>query len=243
MQLTFEAETPAAALGEEPSEIIVFQHAGGERADWTDGKVQKEGTHPVVYPAAGSHATFYDSAVYVAERPERLRRRLRQHHRAAARTAAAAGAAARSGAAEQGPFKWLSYDGRWGEKEKGFNNGPTGPTTKTVWSEPFSLDGGPALDQPAPARRHRWSADRRSAPSAAPSPSVSELINLDAKSHFAALATIVVAVLLARPLRRSHQAGARSTSSTCSGAAPSASWSAPRASSTGATGWSWSRSG
>ena len=27
--------------------------------------MQKEGTHPIVYPAAGSHATFYDSAVYI----------------------------------------------------------------------------------------------------------------------------------------------------------------------------------
>ena len=65
MQLTFKADSPAAALGEEPDEVIVFQHAGGERASWGDSKVQKEGTHPVVYPAAGSHATFYDSAVYV----------------------------------------------------------------------------------------------------------------------------------------------------------------------------------
>ena len=60
MQITFEADTPAVALHEEPGEIILFQHAGGERAKWTDGKVQKEGTHPIVYPAAGSHATFYD---------------------------------------------------------------------------------------------------------------------------------------------------------------------------------------
>ncbi len=36
MQLAFEADTPAEALREEPSEIILFQHAGGERADWDD---------------------------------------------------------------------------------------------------------------------------------------------------------------------------------------------------------------
>ena len=65
MQVSFEAETPVEALREEPHEIIVFQHAGGERAGWGDSKVQKEGTHPIVYPAAGSHATFYDSAVYI----------------------------------------------------------------------------------------------------------------------------------------------------------------------------------
>ena len=27
--------------------------------------MQKEGDHPVVYPAAGSHATFFESAIYV----------------------------------------------------------------------------------------------------------------------------------------------------------------------------------
>jgi hypothetical protein len=41
-------------------------------------------------------------------------------------------------APEEGAFQWLSYRGRWGEREKGFNNGPTGPVTKTVWREPFA---------------------------------------------------------------------------------------------------------
>lgn len=137
MQLSFESDTTAGALEEEPSEIIVFQHAGGERAEWTDGKVQKDGTHPIVYPAAGSHATFYDSAVYLGNgqngsgvgcdntseplRELRLRPVLLPEV-----------------APEEGAFQWLSYRGRWGEREKGFNNGPTGPVTKTVWREPFA---------------------------------------------------------------------------------------------------------
>src|SRR4029079_11209673 len=41
-------------------------------------------------------------------------------------------------APEQGAFQWLSYRGRWGEREKSYNNGPTGPVTKTVWREPFA---------------------------------------------------------------------------------------------------------
>jgi hypothetical protein len=65
MQITFEEGTPRAAVASEPSEIILFQHSGGERAEWNDPKVQKDGTHPIVYPASGSHATFYDSTVYV----------------------------------------------------------------------------------------------------------------------------------------------------------------------------------
>jgi len=137
MQITFESNTTAGALEEEPSEVIVFQHAGGERADWEDGKVQKQGTHPVVYPAAGSHATFYDSAVYLGngqngsgvgcDNTSEPLRELRLRPVLLPETAP-----------ERGAFQWLSYRGRWGEREKGYNNGPTGPVTKTVWREPFA---------------------------------------------------------------------------------------------------------
>lgn len=137
MQLSFESNTTAEALGEEPSEVIVFQHAGGERASWDDGKVQKERTHPVVYPAAGSHATFYDSAVYLGngqngsgvgcDNTSEPLRELRLAPVLLPETAP-----------EHGAFQWLSYRGRWGEREKGYNNGPTGPVTKTVWREPFA---------------------------------------------------------------------------------------------------------
>lgn len=137
IQLSFESNTTAGALEEEPGEIIVFQHAGGERAEWEDGKVQKEGTHPVVYPAAGSHATFYDSAVYLGngqngsgvgcDNTSEPLRELPLRPVLLPETAP-----------EEGAFQWLSYRGRWGEREKGFNNGPTGPVAKTVWREPFA---------------------------------------------------------------------------------------------------------
>ncbi|HXR61770.1 MAG TPA: hypothetical protein VN732_10620 [Solirubrobacterales bacterium] len=137
MQLSFESNTTRRALEEEPSEVIVFQHAGGERASWEEGKVQKQGTHPVVYPAAGSHATFYDSAVYLGngqngsgvgcDNTSEPLRELRLRPVLLPETAP-----------ESGAFQWLSYRGRWGEREKGYNNGPTGPVTKTVWREPFA---------------------------------------------------------------------------------------------------------
>jgi hypothetical protein len=137
MQLSFESNTVVGALSEEPNEVIVFQHAGGERASWSDGKVQKEGTHPVVYPAAGSHATFYDSAVYLGngqngsgvgcDNTSEPLRELSLRPVLLPETAP-----------EHGAFQWLSYRGRWGEREKSYNNGPTGPVTKTVWREPFA---------------------------------------------------------------------------------------------------------
>ena len=141
MQIAFDAVTPAQALTQAPTEVVVFQHSGGEHADWSDAKVQKQGTHPVVYSAAGSHATFYGSALYLGNgqngsgvgcdnttkplitirpRPVLLP----------------------DAPVANGEFAWLSFTGRWGQREAGFNNGPTGPNTKTVWREPFTwMDG------------------------------------------------------------------------------------------------------
>ncbi len=190
MQITFEAHGPAAALHEEPSEIILFQHAGGERAKWEDGKVQKEGTHPLVYPAAGSHATFYDSAVYVENgqhgsglgcdnttgplRELPLRPILMPNQ-----------------VVSRGPFAWTSYYGRWGEKEKGFNNGPTGPQTKTVWREPFAWMEAQRTTSP------RLPGGTLAGPQVTKAfcgavAAASELINLDAQSPPAAAATVIV---------------------------------------------------
>ncbi|MEZ5076856.1 MAG: hypothetical protein R2725_05380 [Solirubrobacterales bacterium] len=198
MQITFGSETPAQALasGEEPREIILFQHAGGERAEWNDAKVQKDGVQPIVYPAAGSHATFYDSAVYVengrkgsgvgCDNTSEPVRELRPEPVLLPPEASTAG-----------PFKWLSYQGRWGEREKGFNNGPTGPATKTQWTEPFS-----------------WMAEQRTTSPRLPGGSivgpqvtyvfcgtieiVTDLINLEAKSRPAAIGVLAgIAILVA----------------------------------------------
>src|SRR5918995_1422242 len=194
MQLTFDADTPEEALEEEPSEIILFQHAGGERAGWGDSKVQKDGSRPIVYPAAGSHATFYDSTVYVENgqhgsglgcdntseplREVRLRPVLLPDQ-----------------ASESGRFKWLSYEGHWGEREKSYNNGPTGPETKTQWREPFS-----------------WMADQRTTSPRLPGGSIagpqvtgafcgavaglSSLVNLNARSRPASIAILALIAIV-----------------------------------------------
>jgi hypothetical protein len=194
MQLTFDADSPEEALPEDPSEIILFQHAGGERAGWDDSKVQKDGSRPIVYPAAGSHATFYDSTVYVENgqqgsglgcdntseplREVRLRPVLLPDQ-----------------ASESGRFKWLGYEGHWGEREKSYNNGPTGPTTKTVWREPFS-----------------WMADQRTTSPRLPGGSIagpqvtaafcgavadlSSLVNLNAKSRPASIAILALIAIV-----------------------------------------------
>ncbi len=194
MQIAFEAGTPRGALAEGPNEMILFQHAGGERADWDDSKVEKEGTHPVVYPAAGSHATFYDSTVYVqngsngsgvgCDNTSEPLREVRVHP-----------IAVPTFPTTTGRFKWLTYFGHWGQKEKGFNNGPTGPATKTQWLEPFS-----------------WMEKQRSTSPRVPGGSfagpavsgafcgavstVSDVINVESRSRPAAIAMIAIPSLL-----------------------------------------------
>jgi hypothetical protein len=137
MQVVFDASNPRQALREGPSEVGLFQHGGGEKADWTDGKVEKEGTHPVVYPAAGSHATFYEAAVYVengrkgsgvgCDDTSAPLRRLVVHP-----------IQVPTHPGPRSPYAWLNYEGRWGQWEKSFNNGPTGPLTKTRWLAPMT---------------------------------------------------------------------------------------------------------
>ena len=197
MQVTFGAETPQEALasGEEPDQIILFQHSGGERADWDDGKVQKDGRHPVVYPAAGSHATFYDTAVYV-ENGQNGSGLGCDNTSPPSREVRPRPVLLPNRSQRRGEFAWLSYYGRWGEREKGYNNGPQGPQTKTVWREPFA-----------------WMERQRSTSPRLPGGSLilgqpvvgafcsavavgSELLNLDTESPLALIVTLAVAALI-----------------------------------------------
>ncbi len=189
MQIAFEAPNARAALAGGPNEMVLFQHGGGETAGWEDGKVQKEGTHPVVYPAAGSHATFYDSAIYVENgqdgsglgcdnTTEPLRRLVVQpllvpNHPSA-----------------KGRFKWLTYTGHWGQREKGFNNGPTGPATKTQWREPFTwMEGQRSTSPRLPGGSVLGPAVTGAFCGAVATASI--FVNLEAKSRLAAILAIL----------------------------------------------------
>ncbi len=147
MQIAFDANTPRRALAKGPYEIALFQHGGGEKADWDDDKVEKHGTHPVAYPAAGSHATFFDSAIYVENGQggsglgcDNTTEPLRQLRPRPVLVPTHPGPGSR--------FAWLTYEGRWGQKEESYNNGPQGPITKSQWLEPFTWMDGARLASP-----------------------------------------------------------------------------------------------
>jgi hypothetical protein len=137
IQLNFDASTPAEALTTHPVEVGYSQHEGAERAEWGSDKLEVvDGTHPVVYPADGSHANFYGEALYLGSsasegvgcddtRGPSLDVLPIVHTIPSNPTAALAA------------DPWIGFEGRWGELRPAFFNGPTGPNLKTQWTEPI----------------------------------------------------------------------------------------------------------
>jgi hypothetical protein len=141
IQLVFDAEDEREALAEDPVEIGYSSHEGAERADWGDDKLELDGTHPVVYPAAGSHANKFTQALYIGSSADAgvgcddtdgPHVELRPTVKTIPRDAGEARAA----------FPWIAYEGRWGELQEAFFNGPTGPNLKRQWSEPIAWSEG-----------------------------------------------------------------------------------------------------
>ena len=137
IQLVFDASTPAQALRQPPVEVGYSQHEGAERAAWDDDKLELvDGTHPVVHPAAGSHANFYGESLYLGSSAEQGvgcddTRGPTFDIRPTVQTIPSDPAQPRAN------FPWIAFEGRWGERRQAFFNGPTGPNLKTQWTEPI----------------------------------------------------------------------------------------------------------
>ena len=137
IQLVFDAPDAATALRRRPAEVGYSQHEGAERGVWGEDKLELVGgTHPVVHPAAGSHANFFEEALYIGSSASEgvgcdntlgPTHDLRPVVKTIPSDAAAAGSA----------FPWIGFEGRWGELQRAFFNGPTGPNLKGQWTEPI----------------------------------------------------------------------------------------------------------
>jgi hypothetical protein len=138
IQLVFDAPDAEAALGTDPEAVGYSSHEGAERADWGEDKLEVvDGTHPVVYPGAGSHANKFTAALYLGNSAEAgvgcddtrgPHVELTPHVVTIPSDAAAA----------RREFPWITFEGRWGELQKAFFNGPTGPNMKGQWMEPIT---------------------------------------------------------------------------------------------------------
>jgi hypothetical protein len=137
IQLDFDASTAAEALHERPLEVGYSQHEGAERASWDARKLELvDGTHPVVHVAAGSHANFFDEALYLGSAASQGvgcddTRGPTVDVRPVVQTIPSDPGEARA------LFPWIGFQGRWGELQRAFFNGPTGPNLKQQWTEPI----------------------------------------------------------------------------------------------------------
>jgi hypothetical protein len=137
IQLMFDAGSAADALKTSPTEVGYSQHSGAERAAWDGTKLEKQGTHPVVYAAAGSHASFFKQTLWLgASAQEGFGCDDTRGPSTKTQTTAVLLPAAPASATA--PYAWLAFKGHWGQKESGPNNGPTGPNMKTQWTEPVT---------------------------------------------------------------------------------------------------------
>ncbi len=142
IQLNFHAPTVAAALATSPYEVGYSQHEGAEGSSWTDPKLELAGgTHPVVYPASYSHANFYSSELYLGASGSQgvgcddTRNASVVLHPDVSTIPSEPALALASD-------PWIGFEGRWGELQPAFFNGPTGPNLKTSWTHPITWSEG-----------------------------------------------------------------------------------------------------
>jgi hypothetical protein len=203
IQVAFDEDSVEGALAAQPSKVAYAQHAGGEVAEWDAPKVQKAGTHPVVFAAAGSHASYFGGALYLGNGEggaglgcDDTREPLRRVRPDVVTVA--------TDPDPGGPNGWLTFEGLWGQIEGGFNGPPDGPAAKRQWREPF-----------------RWMAGLRTGNPEVPGggalgtnvsrlfcgtvEAVSSFYNLAARSRATALVVLGVLVVgIGLPLRRTR---------------------------------------
>ena len=142
IQILFDAADAKEALGEDPVSVGYSQHEGAEAADWGDEKLELvDGRRPVVYPAAGSHANFFDPALYVGSSGEQgvgCDDTRGPHLELEPKVITIPSETSAASAA----LPWITYEGRWGELQDAFFNGPTGPNLKEQWTEPVTWSEG-----------------------------------------------------------------------------------------------------
>jgi hypothetical protein len=122
-----------------PTSIAFAQHAGGELGHVGQSKVEMQGTHVVAHPSSGSHADYYQEAIWLGwgedgsgfgcDHSEAPEIQLPVHVVLLPNEVSDASS----------EFAWLTFAGNWGELEvPGLFSGPKGPMQHSRWHQPIS---------------------------------------------------------------------------------------------------------
>jgi hypothetical protein len=161
IQLVFDADDAGEALGRTPTIVGYSQHEGAEQATWGEDKLELVGgTHAVVHPAAGSHANFYEEALFLGRSGSEGvgcddTNGPTFDLRPAVKTIPSDPAAARAA------FPWIAFEGRWASSSERSSTGQPARTSRRNGLVRFSgrrasgataasPSQGPGLSGPAP---------------------------------------------------------------------------------------------
>lgn len=135
IQLTFDTTSVEEALTRNPIEVGYAQHGGGELGKWGDHKIQMKNDRMVVYPSAGSHATYYGAHTFIGWGEGGTAFGCDVTTAPHIETPLQA-IVIPDTIDPNGPFAWALYDGRWGQRDVSVFNGPYGPNHGSKWNNP-----------------------------------------------------------------------------------------------------------
>lgn len=139
VQLEFDVGTVAEALTREPVRTAYSQHYGVELAHWGGQKLEiRDGSHPVVYVSAGSHASQYSSGLAIGRNAEQG---FGCDNTSGAQKVLEPAVVVLDSDLERArqEHPWLAFEGHWGELgPQVFYDAPTGPALTSTWGKPFT---------------------------------------------------------------------------------------------------------
>lgn len=141
IQLNFTASSVQEILDNNllPTSIAFAQHEGGEKGDWDDDKVEKQGTHIVSHPSSGSHADYYQSAIWLGWGENGSGFGCDYSDDPDVELPVSIVLIPNEVTDPKSAFAWLTFQGPWGEREvPSMFSGPTGPIGKPRWDHPVA---------------------------------------------------------------------------------------------------------
>jgi hypothetical protein len=157
----WEVVTVVLDLEQRPIEAGYSQHCSGERRPWA-GVTRRDGTHPLVYVASGSHANLFapgQHTIPLSCYPRPIQAILQANNITPRDFAVAPGAQLGPGTTaierihDNSP-RWLRFSGTWGEAQYvnipapvgpgivPFGTSPVGPQQHDVWIDPLTTIAG-----------------------------------------------------------------------------------------------------